>query len=147
MSTPAAALTLGIARRRIVISQRRHHERAVLGIETAQRRHVHMVVMIVAEQYHVDLRQCLECDTRRTHALGAAERDRASSFRPYGVGEDVETARLDQHAGMPDDRGPRGVRLELLVTLRWTEATGQPSLEASSAGGHEFRDQCWHDLG
>src|ERR1700689_1871080 len=63
-----------------------------------------MVVMIMAEQYSVDLRQGLEGDPGRPHAPGAGERQWACPVRPYGISKDVETTRLDQHARVANNR-------------------------------------------
>ena len=83
-------------------------------MQPAQSRHVQMVVVIVTEQHGIDLRQGLEGDPGCPHAPRAREGERARPFRPYGVGQNVETTRLDQHARVADDRraqpGDAGVR-------------------------------------
>ncbi len=83
----------------------------MFAVEPAQRRHVHVVVMIVAEQDGVDLRQGLEGDPGRSDALGTGERQQACPSRPHRISEDVQTTRLDQHARVANDRRSQAVEM------------------------------------
>ena len=142
--SPAATRTLGIARRKIASLP---SGVTISGLCSALRRresrNVHMVVMIVTEHHDVDRRQIFESDSGRRYAPRAGERNWAGPVRPYGVGEDVETARLDQHARVADNGGAQSgdaiVRNGLPHRDRLRPRSGYfPS--ASTARMHEIRD-------
>jgi hypothetical protein len=50
-----------------VVAERRHDQRAIARPEPLERRHVHMVVMIVADEDDVDPGQVVEADAGRAH--------------------------------------------------------------------------------
>ncbi len=86
-----------------VIAQRRDDQRPVARPQPLQRRDVHMVIVVVAEQHDVDLRQVVQPHARRGHTL-RTEAERSGGVAPYRVGQDVEILRLHQHARVTDPR-------------------------------------------
>ena len=94
-SSPAAAQDR-------VVAEAGDDQRPVALPEAAQRRQVHMVVMIVADEDEVDPRQVLEADAGRAHPARADEGERRGALRPDRIGEDVEALGLDEHGGMAD---------------------------------------------
>lgn len=84
-----------------VIAEARDDHWPVPAPEPFQRRQIHMVVMVMADQDEVDLRQVFEADAGRGDAA-RAEAERAGAVAPHRIGEDVHAVGLDQHAGMAD---------------------------------------------
>ena len=85
-----------------VVAQAGDDDRPVALPQPLQRRQVHMVVMIVADEDEVDLGQILEADARRPHPLWADEGEGRSTLRPDRIGENVEPASLDEHGRVAD---------------------------------------------
>ena len=63
---------------------------------------IHVVVVVVRHQHRVDLRQVVEGDAGRIHALGADERKGTGAIRPHRIDQNVSPARLQQEAGVAD---------------------------------------------
>src|SRR3546814_2450616 len=61
-----------------------------------------MVVMIVRQQYRIDLGQGAEFDAGRGHAAWTGKSDGACAVRPDRIGKDVEASDLDQERCMAD---------------------------------------------
>src|SRR3546814_9947754 len=71
-----------------IVSQWRDDERGVPRVKGLQRRHVEMVVMIVRQQYRIDLGQGPEFDAGRGHAAWTGKSDGACAVRPDRIGKD-----------------------------------------------------------
>jgi len=70
--------------------------------ETAQCGEIEMIVMVVRHEHDIDGGQFLKANARVAVPLGACPGNRAASFRPDGIGEDVETVHLDEKRRMTD---------------------------------------------
>src|SRR3546814_7106554 len=75
-------------------------QRPVALPQPLERRHIHMVVMIVAEEHDVDLRQIIEPYARRPHPFRPREGEGRGAFRPDRVGQYVEALGLHEHRRM-----------------------------------------------
>src|SRR5258705_11853050 len=71
--------------------------------ELCQRRDVEMVIVIVAEQDDIDLRQVLERHAGLAHPLWTDPAKRARSLRPDRISQDGGVARLDQKSRLVDE--------------------------------------------
>ena len=95
-----------------VIAQRRDDARRVPSRQRGQGRHVQMVVMVVADEHRVELRQILEGDARRVHPLGSRPWHGAGALGPDGIDEDVEPLGLDEEGGVAHQRHAQGLALD-----------------------------------
>src|SRR6185312_4242471 len=77
------------------------------GVEAAlqgpQRGQVAMVVVIVAQEHEVDLRQVIELDTRCGHSAGAGEAQWAGALGIHRIGQQVAAAGLYEEGGVADE--------------------------------------------
>src|SRR5712692_9701990 len=71
--------------------------------ELCQRRDIHMVIVIVAEQDDIDLRQVFERHARLAHSLGTDPAKGACTLRPDRIGQDGHGTGLDQKCRMVDE--------------------------------------------
>src|SRR5205807_42120 len=85
------------------IAERRHDGR----LEFSQCRHVHVVVMIVADQDEIDRRQILEANPRRTMPPRTNERNRRNALRPNRISEDVDAVHLNERGRVIDEGDPQ----------------------------------------
>ena len=74
--------------------------------QAAQGGKVQMIVVIVAQQYDIDGRQIVEFYSRRPAAARTDPAERAGSFGPDGIGQNVGAVLLNEHCGMVDERYP-----------------------------------------
>lgn len=86
------------------VAETRDDSRMERRDEPPKRRHVHVVVMVVAQEYNIDRRKVLELYAWRPMTLRAVPTQRARTFRPYGVRKDIEAVHLDQHRCVIDER-------------------------------------------
>ena len=61
-----------------------------------------MVVVVMADQYEIDLRQIAYRNARWSNAFRTGKGDRAGALRPNRVREDIQAANLYQHGRMVD---------------------------------------------
>ena len=73
--------------------------------EMPQRGLIHVVVMVVRQQHHVDVRQLCQVQTRRCLTLRSRPLHGKASLGKHRVREDVEPADLQQHRDVTDPRG------------------------------------------
>src|SRR6266849_4984456 len=83
--------------------------------QTLQRRHVEMIVMIVADQNDVDGRKVLEANSRRSMTFWAGKAERRNALGPHRIGEDVHPINLNERGRMIDERD---AELAVADTLR-----------------------------
>src|ERR1700674_4203745 len=74
-----------------------------------------MVIVIVAEQDDIDLRQVLESHAGFARSLGTDPTEWACSLRPNRISQDVDAARLNQKSRMIDESNRNLIRVERLV--------------------------------
>src|SRR5688500_5429860 len=79
--------------------------------EPLQRRQIHMVVMVMADEDQVDVRKSLEGDSWPAHPPRADKREGRRPLGPDRIGEDVEAVHLDEDGGManPGDEHRSGI--------------------------------------
>ena len=73
-----------------------------------QRGVIQMIVVIVGNQHGINGRQVFETDTRLAVSLGACPGYGTATFRPDGVGQNIEPVHLNQEGGMADSGNPQG---------------------------------------
>ena len=71
--------------------------------ELCQRRDIHMVIVIVAEQDDIDLRHIFERHARLAHSLGADPAKSACTLRSDRISQDGDGAGLDQKCRMVEE--------------------------------------------
>lgn len=72
-------------------------------MQSMKRFKVHVVVVIVRYQHHIDRRQVLETDTGSIDAFWASKTERAGAFRPDRIGENVQPRRLNEKGSVADE--------------------------------------------
>ena len=85
-----------------VIAQWRNNQRVMPRHQPPHRRDIEMVVMVVAEQHHIDRWQIVKPHPRCADTSGPGELHRAAPLRPHRIGQDVQPSDLDQHGGVTD---------------------------------------------
>lgn len=61
-----------------------------------------MIVMIVAQQHHINVRQVFQANAGRPRAPGASPLKRTCSLTPNRIGKDIHSVYLDEKGGMID---------------------------------------------
>ncbi len=92
-----------------IVADRRHDQRVMALLQPLQRREVEVVVVIVADQHHVDRRQVGEGDARLVDPLRPGEGEWRGAVRPHRIGQDVQPGRLDQQRGVADHGEPQRI--------------------------------------
>lgn len=92
------------------ISQSRVERRAMRLPQLAQRREVHVVVVIVTQQHAIDPWQLLESDSRRSHPLRSSPRNRTRALRPDRIRQEVHAKALNQECRMVDEGDSQLIR-------------------------------------
>ena len=77
--------------------------RMVRRLQALQRRHVEMVIVIVADEHSIDMRQIRETHAGRPVAAAAEIRSGAGDVAPDRIGEQVQAVDLDQHGRVIDE--------------------------------------------
>jgi hypothetical protein len=93
-----------VAREHLAHAQPGHDLRRRVRLQALQRAHAEVIVVVVAEQHHVDGRQVLEADAGSAEPLGPHEPEWAAARLPDGVRQHVEPVVLDERGGVPHPR-------------------------------------------
>jgi len=95
------------------VPQGTQDQRAAAGLprQRQQAGLVHVVIVVVRQQHHVDVGQLLQRQPGRRLALGAGPLHRKATLGEHRVGQQVEPAELQQHGDVPDPGG-RGLHGE-----------------------------------
>ena len=72
--------------------------------QPTERRQIHVIVVVVAQQHDIDRRQVLEPDSRWRMAPGSRPAHRTRALRPDRVGEDVEAVHLHEQRRVIHER-------------------------------------------
>ena len=107
-SRARARRTIPCAPRRRRVAEARVDRGLPRRLEPRERRQVHVVVVVVADEHDVDRRQVVEAQARRPAATRADDRRRA--LGPRRVRQDVEAVHLDEERRVVDERRRAGGR-------------------------------------
>jgi hypothetical protein len=94
------------------------HGRRTRGGEPSQRRDVHVVVVVVADEHRVERRQILEPDARRTMPPRPDPRERRDAVRPHRSVSTLTAVHLDQHGRVVDEGDAERSPADALGRLR-----------------------------
>ena len=76
-------------------------------VQPSQGVEIQVIVMIVAEQHYIDAGKILPMYARWAPAARTDPGERTCPRRPDRIGQDVDSALLQQHRGMVDQRNPQ----------------------------------------
>src|SRR3546814_2233108 len=100
-----------------------------------------MVVMIVRQQYRIDLGQGAEFDAGRGHAAWTGKSDGACAVRPDRIGKDVEASDLDQERCMADHGDTEPVHARFRRHGRDVDRRGPSVVGRTSSPPQEFAER------
>ena len=115
-------------------SFRNHECRIFPSRQPVQGRQIQMVVMIVADQDHVDGRKIFESYARVSLPARTCPGNRAGAFRPDRIGQDVATGMLEQNGGMVHKRDARIAGFHSRGRRSWLDVRNEARRRLRTAG-------------
>src|SRR6185503_1930801 len=115
------------------VAQRRHDQGVELTPQPRQRREVHVVVVIVADEHRVDARELLKWESRRPHAARPGHVPRPDALGVNRVGQQVQPAKLHQERRVADERR-RNRPWRRLGRFEWSGNIRDPLWPAAAFG-------------
>ena len=82
------------------ISESRIDERIIFCCELSESHYIHMIIVIVWEEYYIYRWKICELHSWISEATRSSPRERTCAVPPYRVGHDVESRYLDEHSSM-----------------------------------------------